>query len=343
MRFGSDLTIRSAHAWLPPTRRTAADAVRANEVGAADAAACGAVEVPVSTDTAGPQLAVRAARIVLAEAGVPAHDIDLLIHGWIHFQGHDFWSPAHFVADQVGADRAVPVGLQQMCHVGAMALHTAAVQMAGDPSVRTALVTTGDRLSLPGFDRWRSDYDAVFGDAGTALLLTRSGPGLRLVASRVVAAPELEYMYRGDDEFADAPLTHSTPIDARRTKKAFLAAGGMARFAEMGPPKIREALLGALEDAQLYPDDPRIRCALLSRLGPKTLGMLYRPVMEDVLKAEVLRLGERTGHLGGGDAIANIADLRQQQLLAPGEFALSLSGGGGFTWSCAVVQRPEDC
>jgi 3-oxoacyl-[acyl-carrier-protein] synthase-3 len=342
MRFGEDLTIRAARTWLPFTRRSAAEAVAAGEATEEDAAACGAVEVPVSDELSGPELAVRAARLALAEAQLPADRVDLLIHGWINHQGHDFWSPAHYVADQLGADRAVPWGLQQMCHAGAMAVHTAAVQMEGDPSVRTALVTTGDRLALPGFDRWRSDYDAVFGDAGTALLLARSGPGLRLVSSRVVAAPELETMYRGNDAFATAPLTHSAPIDARRTKKAWLAAGGLARFAEIGPPKIRAALLGALADAGLEPHDPRIRCALLSRLGTKTIDLLYRPVLTAVLKAELLQLGEHTGHLGGGDAIANLADLTERQLLAPGEYALALSGGGGFTWSCLVVQRPPD-
>ena len=50
MRFGEDLTIRAARTWLPFTRRSAAEAVAAGEATEADAAACGAVEVPVSDD-----------------------------------------------------------------------------------------------------------------------------------------------------------------------------------------------------------------------------------------------------------------------------------------------------
>ncbi|WP_240529712.1 ketoacyl-ACP synthase III family protein [Streptomyces mangrovisoli] len=324
--------------WLPPDRQTAEAAVLAGLTTDADAAAAGALEVPVSDGPSGPEMAVRAAHRALAGAGVTPEEIDLVIHAWIHHQGHDFWSPAHYVADQLGASDAVAFGVQQMCHAGAMALHTAAVRLEADPSVRNALVTTGDRFAAPGFDRWRGDYDAVFGDGATAAVVGRSGPGLRILSYALGSAPELESMYRGRDEFSPAPLTHSVPIDARRTKKAFLADGGMARFAEVGPSKVRATLLTALAEAGLAPDDPRIRLATLSRLGPKTLDLLYLPILRDVLKAEVLDLGGRTGHLGGGDAIANLADVRDRRLLAPGEFAIGFSGGGGFTWSCLVVQ-----
>ncbi|MCN9244837.1 ketoacyl-ACP synthase III family protein [Streptomyces sp. RY43-2] len=342
MRFGSELTIRAAATWLPPVRQTADAAVLAGLTTVADAEAAGAAEVPVSCGPSGPEMAVRAARRALSEAQVTPEETDLVIHAWIHHQGHDFWSPAHYVADQLGASDAVAFGIQQMCHAGAMALHTAAVRLEADPSVRNALVTTGDRFAAPAFDRWRGDYDAVFGDGGTAAVVGRSGPGLRILSHALGSAPELESMYRGRDEFTTVPLAHSVPVDARRTKKAFLADGGMARFAEIGPRKVRATLMAALAEAGLKPDDPRIRCATLSRLGPKTIDLLYLPIMQEVIKAEILHLGGRTGHLGGGDAIANLADLWDQELLAPGEFAVGFSGGGGFTWSCLVVQRVTD-
>jgi 3-oxoacyl-[acyl-carrier-protein] synthase III len=37
---------------------------------------------------------------------------------------------------------------------------------------------------------------------------------------------------------------------------------------------------------------------------------------------------------------ANLADIREQELLAPGEIALTISAGGGFGFTCAVVARP---
>jgi 3-oxoacyl-[acyl-carrier-protein] synthase-3 len=37
---------------------------------------------------------------------------------------------------------------------------------------------------------------------------------------------------------------------------------------------------------------------------------------------------------------ANLAAIVEQDLLAPGEFALVIGAGGGFSFSCAAVGRP---
>ncbi|OIJ65798.1 ketoacyl-ACP synthase III family protein [Streptomyces mangrovisoli] len=342
MRFSDGLTIRAAVTWLPETTESAYALVADGLLDPDDPASAGVVEVPVSHDTSAPDMAVLAGRKALSQTGVEAADIGLLLHGWIYHQGHDFWSPAHYVADNLGATAAVPFGVQQMCHAGAMALHTAAVQLCADPSLGTALVTTADRFASQGFDRWRGDYQVAYGDGATAAVLDRSGHGLRLVAHAVRAAPEMESMYRGDDAFSPAPLAHSRPIDIRRTKRAFLEAGGMDRFAKTGPEAVRDVLLRALQESGLAPDDPRIRCVALPRLGPKVLELMYLPVVRQLLRAAPRHFGSRTGHLGCGDVVANLADIDRENLLEPGEFALVLTGGGGFTWSCLVVQKPGE-
>ena len=145
-------------------------------------------------------------------------------------------------------------------------------------------------------------------------------------------------MYRGDDDFSPAPRWRSSYIDIRRPKKAYLAAGGMEVFRETSRQKIREVLADALHEAGLEPDDRRLRVVLLPRLGPRTLDLMYLPVVEDMVKAQPTVLGERTGHLGAGDFLANLADVRG--LLDAGDLAVVLGGGGGFTWTCAVVRRP---
>ncbi|MCN9244852.1 ketoacyl-ACP synthase III family protein [Streptomyces sp. RY43-2] len=342
MRFGADLTIEAAETWLPDTTENAYALVADGLLDPDAPDAAGVVEVPVSYGMPAPDMAVLAGRKALSRAGVEASDVGLLLHNWIYHQGHDFWSPAHYVADGIGATTAVPFGIQQMCHAGAMALHTAAVQLTADPSLGTALVTTADRFDPAGFDRWRGDYQVAYGDGATAAVLGRSGRGLRLMAHAVRAAPEMESMYRGDDRFSPAPLAHGRPIDIRRTKRAFLEEGGMDRFAKTGPEAVRAVLLRALAEAGLTPEDPRIRCVALPRLGPKVIELMYMPVVRELLGAEPVQFGARTGHLGCGDVVANLADIVRERLLAPGEFALALTGGGGFTWSCLVVQQPDD-
>lgn len=342
MRFGDDLTVEAAMTWLPETYESAHAQVAAGALGPDAPEAAGVVEVPVSTHLSAPEMAVLAGRLALSRTATDRESIDLLLHSWIYHQGHDFWSPAHYIARELGLRQAMPFGVQQMCHGGAMALHTAATHLTADPGMRAALVTTADRFTLPGFDRWTSDSHVAYGDGATAAVLTRSGRGVRLIAQAVHAEPELEAMYREGDPFTDVALEQSRPIDIRRTKKAFAQAGGMNRFADLGPGAVRRVVLDALADAGIEPGDRRIRCVALPRLGPRTIGLTYQPAIDELLPAaEQLGLGSRTGHLGAGDVIANLAEILGQGLLQPGEYALLLTGGGGFTWSCVVVQQPE--
>jgi 3-oxoacyl-[acyl-carrier-protein] synthase-3 len=163
---------------------------------------------------------------------------------------------------------------------------------------------------------------------------------LHLLALATLAVPELEGMFRGGDDFAVAPLGHGRPIDIRRPKKAFLQSDGMATLRQLGPAKVREVIARSLDDAGVAPHDPKIRYIALPRLGGRTIQEMYIPAIAQVLKAEPLQLGDRTGHLGAGDFLANIADIIQLGLLEPGEIALVVGGGGGFTLSCAVLRAP---
>ncbi|MFF2081616.1 3-oxoacyl-[acyl-carrier-protein] synthase III C-terminal domain-containing protein [Kitasatospora sp. NPDC058162] len=304
----------------------------------------GVTELPVSTELSGPQLAARAAQRALRAADWDTDRVGLLAHAWIYHQGHDFWAPAHYVADQAGVSKALPFGLQHMSNGGALGVQLAATRLVADPAMDSVLVTTGDRFSLPGFDRWAGDYDVVYGDAGTALLLGRTdghGDLLHMLSFSTAAAAETELFFRGRDGFSDAALDHSRPIDVRRPKKAYLEMGGMEQLKSLGLAKVRHILLECLEFAGIEPGDPRIRCIALPRAGDSVYNLMYLPVIEDVIKAEPLFLGRKTGHLGAGDFIANLSDIIASGILQPGEIALVIGGGAGYTWSCAAFQAPE--
>jgi 3-oxoacyl-[acyl-carrier-protein] synthase-3 len=266
-----------------------------------------------------------------------------VLHAWIYHQGHDFWSPPHYLAHQLGADDALPLGIQQMCNGGPAALETAAAWLTADPDAGHALVTTADCFVGPGFDRWRGDYGVAYGDAATAVVLRpglHDDDALHLLGLDTVAAPALESVHRGEDGFSPAPRWHGPTVDVRRTKKAFLAAHGPDLLFDATRGAVARAVRRALDEAGIAPDDPRIRHVLLPRLGRQALEAAYRPAVDLLRRAEVHDLGADTGHLGAGDTAANLAALLDRQLLSPGDIAVAVSGGGGFTWSATVVRAP---
>jgi 3-oxoacyl-[acyl-carrier-protein] synthase-3 len=342
MRLGDGLALDAVATWFPAHRETVADMVAAGRVTVDEAADFGLTEVPVS-DLAAPDMAVRAAqRALLAAAYEPAR-IGLVAHAWTYHQGHDFWSPPHYIAKSLGARNALPFGVQQMCNAGSMALSTAAGRLIADPDLDVALITTADRFGLPGFDRWRGDYAVVYGDAGTAALLRRRDPGesggLVLRALAFATAADFEVMYRGRDEFSPAPGWHSKHIDVRRTKKAYLETyDNMDNFKVVATECIRNVVTRAVDDAGIATTDSRIRYVVLPRLSDSVLNLMYVPVLEGWVKGDVLKLRECSGHLGAGDMIANIAYIWDSALLTSGDIAVLIGGGGGFTWSCAVIQ-----
>ncbi|MDH2428029.1 ketoacyl-ACP synthase III family protein [Sphaerisporangium sp. TRM90804] len=333
--------IAAAVAWLPPRRHTMADAMAQGRVDEQMAARLGYRQVAESADHSAPEMAVLAGQKALAEAGWDGEELGMVAHSWLYHQGHDFWSPPHYVAHQLGARNALPVGVQQTSNGCIAALEVAVTRMIADPAVDRALVTTADRFAAPGFDRWGSDFDVVYGDGATALLLDRAGGPYRLLSVASVSAPEFEILYRGDDPFSPAPRSHSSTISVRRSKLAFRASGDMLRFVATVRQSVKKAVLRALADAGLTPEDRRVRLLTLPRIGSGAQAELFKVPLEEtgLRHAEVIDLGRDTGHLGAGDSIANLADLDAGNRLSPGEVALLLNVGNGFTWSCMAVRR----
>ncbi|GGW84346.1 hypothetical protein GCM10010297_01140 [Streptomyces malachitofuscus] len=343
MRLGNGLGIRAVTAWLPRTVATAQDALAQGRISEEDLHNTGVVEVPVAERISAPDMAVAAAHEALATAGWDGADLGFTTHAWIHHQGHDFWSPAHYVAHLVGATRGVPLGIQVMCNGGGTALEAAAARLLADPSTGSALVTTGDRFPDEGFDRWAGDYGVFYGDGATALLLHErddDADEFTLLGLSSAAVSSAEGLHRGRDEFTPATQWISDRIDVRRTKKAYITDTGLDGFYREVHTALRSIVTTALEEAGIAPDDPRIRLLALPRVGRKVRHETYHPAVEGLTKAHIVELGERTGHLGAGDMTANLAAVREQELLAPGEIALAVSAGGGFGFTCAVVARP---
>ncbi len=335
MRLHPPLPIAAAVTWLPAARATVAEAVAAGLIDHDDATRNAFGELPVSRDRHGPEMAAAAASVALAAARWSPEELDLVLHAWTHHQGLEFWSPAHFVASRVGAHGAVPIGIQQMCNGGAVAIELAAAYLQGTPAASRALVTTGDRFAGPAFDRWGGDYGVAYGDGGTALLLGGDGPGgLALVGIATVAAPELEAMHRGDEPFDQT--TEAVALDIRRRKKAFMVANGSDRFTAVAAERAGTVVEHALREAEVRSDD--VRHIAFPRLGRSIVETAYARARKVVAHATPVNLVGQTGHLGAGDCAANLAHLASDRLLASGALAVVLSAGAGFSWTCAVVR-----
>ncbi|SDT78874.1 ketoacyl-ACP synthase III family protein [Actinoplanes derwentensis] len=302
------------------------------------AAQTGLHTVAVSADESAPDMAVRAADLALKRSGHAPDDVSLLLHASVYHQGHDIWAPASYIQRMAVGNRCPALEVRQLSNGGLGALELAAAYLAA-PGRRAALLTTGDRFGPPGFDRWNSDPGTVYGDAGTALVLSRDGGFARLLSCVTVSDPDLEGLHRGDDPFGALPLAQRRPVNLEVAKKAFVARTGVSYSISRVVAGQAEALNGALARAGTTFAD--VRWFVLPHFGLRRLTSSYlRPwnLQPEVTTWEWART---VGHLGSGDQFSGLNHLVESGVLRPGERVLLAGVGAGYSWTCAVLEIDE--
>ncbi|MET8650109.1 MULTISPECIES: ketoacyl-ACP synthase III family protein [Nocardia] len=316
-------------------RRPISDAVASGECPPKIADANRIESVAVSEGPSGVELAATAARAAIADAGVDGARIDIVAHSNVYYQGHDLWSPSAYIQHAAGAADAVAVEVRQMSNGGMAAIDLAAAYL-GARDGDLALVTTGDRFAAPGFDRFISDPGTIYGDGGTAVILSRT-EGFAVFRSFVQAAdPTLERMHRGDDPFGVAPFSVRPRVDLDPLKKAFLTGSNVLPNVEKVRRGQERVIARSLDDAGVKISD--IDWFVLPHFGSRRLRSTYlRPFDIDVERT-TWSLARTVGHLGAGDQLAGLAHLRERDLLRGGDAVLFAGVGAGFSWSAAVAE-----
>ncbi|WP_181193152.1 ketoacyl-ACP synthase III family protein [Prauserella shujinwangii] len=336
MRF-DELYLASTGTWLPP-RMELAEAERRGLCERRAVWATGVTSVCVSQSESGPEMAVRAAREALARAdAVP--EVRLVLHASTYFQGHDLWPVASFVQRETVGNRCPAFEVRQMSNGGLAALELAAGHLTAGRGHGSALVTTGDRFALPGYDRWRSDPGTVCGDGGTAAVLTTTGGFARIRAVVTIADHGMERIARGDDPFADEPFARRKPIDLSVTRAAYVRDAGLDSVLERIDEGQRDAVRLAVEEAGA--DLAGMDWIVLPNLGKGRLkAHFFDPLAIDPERT-TWSWGSGAGHLGAGDQFAGLDHLAACDALRPGQRVLLAGVGAGFTWSVVVLEILE--
>ncbi|MBT2413699.1 3-oxoacyl-ACP synthase [Streptomyces sp. ISL-12] len=334
-----DIHIKATGAWLPETTVTAEEAVRTGQYSRdeADRSRQSCLVVAAEDDRV-PDFAVRAARRALDRAGTAPDELAAVLHGVLMHNGIDVWNSTSYVQRELGAVNAFGSEVRAGSNGGLAALELGAALLRARPDSGPVLITCADAWRAPYFDRWRADSGLVFGDGGSALVASRDEEGFaRLVSMVTTQDPELEGLHRGDEEFG--PFRHSAhrPIDLYRRAQEFLARTPKDEVWERGAIGLRAAVEQATEEAGTSVKEadhvvlPHFGAHLLVRQCLEPLGLTGF----DRTDWEFAR---RVGHLGAGDQIAGLDHLAASGVLAPGQKVVLLGVGGGFNWTCAVLE-----
>lgn len=266
------------------------------------------------------QLATKAARSALANAGIHAHSIDLIIVAtstpdWI------FPSTACLVQKELGVPGSAAFDVQAVCTGFAYAVATAdAMILAGTASC--ALVIGAETFS--GIMDWTDRTTCVlFGDGAGAVVLAADEHKPGILASRLHADGRYENVLRAAGSVSGGKVT-GNPFLTMDGKAVFkLAVGVLDSVA-------REVLEVAGRDIEeldwLIPHQANVR--ILNATGKK-LGIDPEKV--------IITVDQHANTSAASVPIAfDVA--RRDGRIKPGQLIMFQGVGGGFTWGANLVQ-----
>lgn len=286
-----------------------------------------------------PDMAARAARLALRRSGHGPDDVALLLYAGLMHAGVDLWNAASYIQRRSVGAQSLVAETRSGSNGGLIGLELACAYLRADPVLPAAVVTSADAWPDTVFDRWRADSGLVFGDGGSAIVVSRQRGFARLVSMVTTTDPELEGLHRGDEDFSAFRQSPSSPIDLYRRAQEFLRIMSKDEVWKRGTDGLRAAADRALHETGIGMADvthivmPFFGCALLTR-------QCLEPLQLDISRT-TWEFGRRVGHLGAGDQFAGLDHLVSSGRLASGDHVLLVGVGSGFTWTCAVLDVLE--
>lgn len=324
-------------------RVTTASAVASGLYSASDNEADGYLAVRVADEGPAVEMAVEAANLALKRSELDAAEVSLVVHTCCAHQGLENLAPASYVQSRTVHGTATAVEVSQYSNGGMIALELAAASLAVRPGPRAALLTTSDRFVPPTWDRYRSDEGTVFGDAATALVLSRRPGVARLLSTTVIGDSSFVGLQIGDAPWTDAVDASTWPADLTARRKQHLAAHGVDVLMRLMVTSTRlqqEAIESVLADAGVTADD--VAWWVVPNMGRAVVDWDFRRRMGLEEARTTWSWGREVGHLGASDQVAGLTHLFEAGLVHTGQRVALVGVGQGENYGCAVLEILEE-
>lgn len=276
-----------------------------------------------------------AAREALKEAGLGGAALDMVISITDEHKEFPVWSSAPPIAQMLDAHRAWCFDLNQKCATFVAALAVAEGLFASHPEIETVLIAGGYRNGdLIDYQDASVRFMCDLAAGGGAAVLTRQGPGLKLLATQLKTDPMLANAVRVPIGGTVAPLS---PANLDQYKLRVAEPELMkSRLEQVSLPGFMEVINGALGQAGYTAAD--LDYLALLHMKPSA----HKAVLEGLgLGAERSIYLSDYGHLGQIDPILSVRLARQAGKIGPGSLLALAAAGVGYHWGAAVLRWEE--
>lgn len=327
------MVIRGLGIYLPESRHSAAHIAAQSgvpEVIVRDKMGITQKTVPGAQDHSN-AMGIRAARSALADAGVSASDVDVLICITEEHKEYPVWTAGIQAAHELGAHRAYAFDLGQKCGTAILALKLASDMIKAD-GISTALIAGGYRNGdLVDYKNPTTRFLNNLAAGGGAALVTREGPGFEILGSA----------FRTDGSFSldvIVPVGGTVqPLNAQNLKDYRFevpdAAGMKARLER----KSLDNFVEVIEEACVRSGIKPAQASYVAMLHMK------RSAHQEILRRAGVPLSRSIylsdyGHIGQIDPLLSLKLARDQGMLKNGDIAILCAAGIGYVWNALCVR-----
>lgn len=274
------------------------------------------------------EMALRAAEPALADAGLEGAALDLIL---VTTATPDSYTPtvSCVLQDKLGAKNAMAFDLSAACS-GFVYASDVADSYIRAGKAKNVLVVSAERLSSI-IDYTDRSTCVIFGDGAGAAVYTASDDGSGIMATYMRANGALGHaLYAGALPVEENPLTGSREIPANHR---FLKMGGseVFRFTAAAVP---EAIECVLERAGMQAQD--IDWYVLHQANQRILHMVSTKYGLD--ESRVYVNIDRFGNTSSASIPLCLAEMKEKQLLKPGQALLMSGFGGGLTYGALIIR-----
>ena len=267
-------------------------------------------------------LVLEAASTAIAEAGITARDINLILdYSTLPGEKSQGLSFAHKLSAELGAETSLNLSFKAGgCGALHLAIKTALGWMSTDENIRTALLVTGD--SPPSDNRSLLPV-TVQGDAGSAVILRRDGTDGPLLLN--VEAMTLGHLQNAI-AFVRSNGRLEIQVDALCIENKVMPIYYLNLFRVIQKVLAASSLSLNEIDHFIYSNiSLRDREGFRKMVGLPEGGLPPTPMAE-------------YGHTFASDLVINYVHMRREGRIHPGQLLLFASAGIGFTWGVTLAR-----
>ncbi len=276
-------------------------------------------------DQATSDLAAEAAKAALADAGVTAEEVDLLIVATLS-PDMFFPSTACFVQDKIGAKNAYCYDLGAACSGSLYAMETAKNQIACG-AVNTVLVIGAEKMST--FLDWEDRGTCVlFGDGAGAVVLQASETGRGIMKGSFGSDGSLADLLWTPGGGSRNPMSHEM-LDR---KEQYIKMAGREVY-KHAVKQMTQSVRDVLELNGLSSDD--IKCFVAHQANARIIEAVGKRL--DVMDRMFMNI-EKYANTSAAALLIAIDEVVKSGAVQQGDKMLLVAFGGGFTWGANIVE-----